>query len=274
MSAALELSVVVPVHRNAETLEELVRRVRGVLIEHAPAFEMILVDDACPAGSWQKILEIAKHESRLRGLSLSENVGQHTALLVGLSEARGHWCLMMDGDLQDPPEAIPSLLAARDENTTVVFGARHGDYEPRGRLFTSRLFKRVQHWLCGVPVDAGLFVALRRDIVEELISMPGPRPSIVAMIGCSGRPHRTVPVERAAREHGQSSYRGWSRLRSGLRAIAYILKWRLGITRKTDLEGYGGLIRSRCASSAPATPLRRDVRPPGNLGAAPHERSA
>lgn len=252
-SPSPELSVVIPVFRNRDSLEDLVLRVCRILDSRRMTFELILVEDACPAGSWEQIAKIAKHEPRLRGLSLSHNVGQHTAILVGLSDACGDWCLVMDADLQDPPEVIPELLDARSDDVAAVFGARHGDYETRGRLLTSRVFKRIQHWLCDVPADAGLFVALRRGLVDRLITMPGPRPSVVAMIGCAGCRSRSVRVERAVRNIGRSSYRSWHRMNSGLRAIGYIIVWRFRRAKVAEPSRYRALIRERCGKHVPTT---------------------
>ena len=218
-----EVSVVIPVYRNAETLAELHRRLSRVLTGAGLSFEILLIDDACPAGSLAVAEALARGDGRVAVVALAANVGQHRAVLAGLAQARGAWTVIMDADLQDPPEAIPRLLQKGQEGFAAVFAGRRGGYESAGRLLTSRLFKRVLHWLCGLPPDAGLFVALNRPLAKHLLQMRGPAPMVVAMIGCSGFPAASIPVTRAIRPVGSSAYNSWGRLRSAWRGIAWVL---------------------------------------------------
>ncbi|MGH3041668.1 MAG: glycosyltransferase, partial [Gaiellaceae bacterium] len=183
--------------------------------------------------------ELAAVDARVRVVSLPQNVGQHAAALVGLARAQGGWTVVMDGDLQDPPEAVPALVAAgREADVPVVFAGRRGRYESRGRLLTSRLHKRTLALLAGVPADAGIFVALERPVVDELLTMrTRRRPSLVAMIGCVGAPMSSVPVERAPRPEGGSSYSPWGRLRLGWRALAWVVSWKVGRRLRASGDG-------------------------------------
>jgi glycosyltransferase involved in cell wall biosynthesis len=221
------VSVVVPVYRTADVLPELHRRLGAALGDRG--FELVLVDDACPEGSGAAAAALASADERVRVVSLPENVGQHAAALAGLRQAHGAWAVVMDGDLQDPPEAVPALLdAGRAAGVPVVFGGRRGRYESRARLLTSRAYKRTLALVAGVPVDAGIFMALDRSVVERLLALDGRRrPSLVAMVGCTGAPMVSIPVERAARPSGRSSYGALGRIRLGYRAIAWALAWRL-----------------------------------------------
>jgi glycosyltransferase involved in cell wall biosynthesis len=225
-----ELSVVVPVYRNADTLGGLHRRLRAVLEPLAP-YEILFVDDGCPEGSRAVLQGLAGTDPRVAALVLDRNVGQQRAILAGLAHARGEWVVVMDADLQDPPEAIPDLLRAAGTGARAVFAGRRGEYESAGRLATSRLFKRTLHRLCGVPADAGCFVALHRSLVSRLLDLGGPRPFVVAMIGCTGLPAISVPVEREARASGTSSYSGWGRAWSGASALVWLILWRARVIR-------------------------------------------
>lgn len=220
-----DVSVVVPVFRNAATLPELHRRLCAALADRVGTFEIVYVDDACPAGSSAVLRDLAAGDPSVALVALSENVGQHRAVLAGLATARGEWVVVLDADLQDPPEAIGELLAHR-HGVAAVFAGRRGRYESPARLFTSRLFKRTLHLLSGVPADAGLFVAMHRTLVERLLAMAGPRPFIVSMIGCAGLPMRSIPVQRASRPVGRSAYSAWARVASGWRGVAWVLGWR------------------------------------------------
>jgi polyisoprenyl-phosphate glycosyltransferase len=228
MTAALEVSVVVPLYRTADTVGELHRRLAAALDAAGLSFEVVLVDDACPTGSGAAAHAVAERDPRVRVVSLERNRGQHAALLTGLACARGQWAVVLDGDLQDPPEAVPLLVAeGRARGAGAVFAGRRGAYESRGRLLTSRLYKRTLARLAGVPPDAGLFVAVRRPVVEQLLRMGGRRPSLVAMLGCTGASLASVPVERAPRVSGTSGYGALGRLRVGWRAVAWTLAWKL-----------------------------------------------
>ena len=225
-----DVSVIVPVHRNAGTVVELYARLRATLEGERLSFQLIFVDDACPEGSGAVLRELARRDCRVETVSLRANVGQHRAVMVGLARAQGAWSVVMDADLQDPPEALPALLAkGRESDAAAVFAGRRGRYESGVRLMTSRLFKWVLHLLTGVPSDAGIFCAVNRPLVARLVSMAGPHPFVVAMIGCAGMPMVSVPVERSPRQTGESAYSSWKRIRSACRGIRWALEWKLRI---------------------------------------------
>ena len=219
MSAGVLVSVVVPVYRNEATLRELHRRLALAL--EPETFELVFVDDASPDGSRAELRQMAAADPRVVLVELDRNGGQQRALLRGLREARGEWAVTLDADLQDPPEAIPLLLAARG-GADVVFAARRGRYESRGRMLTSRAYKRVLHAVGGVPADAGSFVALNRGAIERVLELDGP--SLPALIGAAGVRVASVPVVRAPRPDGRSAYSAGARVRVAART----LRWALG----------------------------------------------
>jgi SAM-dependent methyltransferase len=216
----MPVSVIIPVYRNAATLAELHRRVRGTLAEA----HLIFINDASPDPSAQVLQELARQDARVTAVQLEFNVGQNRAVLEGLRRAGGA-AVSLDADLQDPPEAIPALLAKLDEGFDAVFAGRRGGYEPAPRLIASRWFKRGLSRLAGAPLDAGLFVALSPRMVDRLLEFPQPGP-VVAMIGCTGLPMTSIPVERAPRPHGKSSYSEWDRVRLACQALLWARRWR------------------------------------------------
>jgi glycosyltransferase involved in cell wall biosynthesis len=245
-SSSPKVSIIVPVYRNAETLHELYHRLCRVLETRELSFEIIFVDDACPANSLAILRELARSDCRVAVLVLERNVGQHRAVLAALAHSRGEWTVVMDADLQDPPEAIPSLLSERWDGVAAVFAGRRGRYESFFRLLTSRVFKGLLHVLCDVPPDAGLFVAMNRTMVERLLMLNGPRPFVVAMIGCTGLPLTSIPVRRARRPNGSSAYSFWGRLESGWRAVAWVLFWRCrAVLRTPDRNAYAIPVKAR-----------------------------
>jgi glycosyltransferase involved in cell wall biosynthesis len=215
------LSVVVPVYGNAATLAELYRRVSSAAGDRD--LQLILVDDASTDDSRRVITELAERDTAVEPLLLERNVGQHAAVLEGMRRARGQWTVVMDADLQDPPEAIPDLLAHAGPGVDVVFAGRRGAYEGPGRLASSRLFKRILARLAGVPRDAGMFFAASHDAVEALLELDGPPPFVVAMVGTAGLRTASVPVQRIRNAAGRSSYTSALRLRSAARGLRWAL---------------------------------------------------
>ena len=215
------ISVVVPVYQNRETLYALFNRLHQVLQSKGFSYEIIFVNDASPDDLLVILEKLARENSQVGVLDLERNIGQNQAVLVGLRYARGTCVVIMDADLQDPPEAIPDLVDKLQEGTAAVFAGRRGQYESPFRLFTSRLFKKLLQLLCGIPEDAGIFVAMNRHIVKCLLGFNTTRPSIVAMIGCTQLPLVSIPVVRAQRPSGISAYSFWRRFKAGLLTIAW-----------------------------------------------------
>ena len=231
-----ELSVVVPVYGNAADLPELHRRVSEATAGYRT--ELVLVDDASTDDSLAVIERLAGGDERVTGVGLERNVGQHEAVMEGLRRACGAWTVVMDADLQDPPEAIPQLLgAARAGGSDVVFAGRRGRYESLPRLASSRAFKRTLAAGTGLPPDAGMFFAANRTTIDRVLALEGPPPFVVAMIGRAGVRTESVPVARAASRG--SSYSTAARVRSGLRG----LRWALG-SRPPEMERHNDAQRS------------------------------
>jgi polyisoprenyl-phosphate glycosyltransferase len=220
----IAISIVAPVYKNAEFLGELATRVRSSV---ACSYELILVNDASPDGASAVISVLARRDSAICGVELSRNVGQQRAVLAGLRQSRGDWVIVLDADLQDPPEAIPTLLASGRAGYEAVFAGRCNMYQSLGRMFTSRLYKAIQCVVCGVPRDAGMYVALSRNGVERVLGLAGSDGlSLVAMIGFSGLSSTSVAVPRAKRATGRSAY---SHSRRFVVAIQYLVRaaiWR------------------------------------------------
>jgi glycosyltransferase involved in cell wall biosynthesis len=242
--AFVDISIIVPVYRNAGTLVELHRRLYLVMECMKCVFEVIFVNDASPDDSLAILERLTRRDRRVCTIALEYNVGQHMAVLAGLAYARGAWCVVMDADLQDPPEAIPHLLSKATEGFRTVFAGRRGRYESTGRLITSRLFKMMLHVLCGVPVDAGIFLAMDSSVRRCLLTMGGSYPSIVAMVGCAGLPMASVPVVRDARLIGRTSYNSLGRIKSGLRAVAWVLHWKLRLRMDAAKSFHGAVYGS------------------------------
>ena len=220
---APELTVVVPVFGNAKRIPELSARLERA-VRHR-SYELLLVDDASPDHARTVIRKLAEQNPRVCGIVLAENVGQNNAVLAGLAHARGSAVAVMDGDLQDPPEAVPVLLAALErERADAVFAARRGQYESRLRLATGRLLKRAL-WLLTVgrvPPDAGLFLVVQRAVAERVLAAAGSDPYVLVLVAYAARSVTTIPVERG--RGSASSYTGAMRVQLARRALAAALR--------------------------------------------------
>jgi glycosyltransferase involved in cell wall biosynthesis len=240
-----EVSVVSPVYRNADTLEGLHARIAECLEGARVPFELIFVEDACPEGSLAVLERLALHDSRVAIISLAQNVGQHRAVLIGLPYARGKSIVLLDADLQDPPEVIPLLLRGLKGTSAAVFAGRRGAYESLPRLATSFVFKSLLHLVAGVPTDAGMFVAFDRRVADRLLTFRPRWPFVVAMIGSTGLPMTSIPIRRDRRSSGRSAYTAWGRLRVGIQTLAWAVAWRMGA--------------GSAPTGGPAAPIRAEI---------------
>jgi glycosyltransferase involved in cell wall biosynthesis len=202
------ISVVAPVFNEHGTLPELHRRLSAVL---APLgdYEIVLVDDGSSDRSWDTLLELASRDAHLRLLRLSRNFGHQAALSAGLDAARGDAIVLMDADLQDPPEVIPQLVAKWRDGFDVVYairGEREG--EPRLRLASISLFYRMLHRITptGIPENAGDFRLLSRRAADAIAAMPERARFLRGMTSWIGYRQTGVPYTREARFAGESKY--------------------------------------------------------------------
>ena len=212
------IAVVTPVYRNASTLRELTRRLAAALDGAGLNWTLRFVVDASPDDSLAVAHGLAAADHRLRVTALAANVGQNAALLAGLAaeEAADAW-VCLDADLQDPPEAVPVLVARLTAG--VVFAGRRGAYESKGRLVTGALHRAALARLTGVPADAGAFLAMDRPSRDALVALQPP--SIVAGVGAAGLPAVSVPVTRDRRPDGRSAWTAGARARQSARTLAW-----------------------------------------------------
>ena len=201
------VSVVVPVYRGARTLRELYERVSAVFAEVGPPFEIVLVDDGSPDESWGVISELAASHKAVRGLRLGRNYGQHAALLAGLRAARFSTTITVDDDLQNPPEEIPTLLAALGEGVDVVYGVPTVVRQDLSR----RLAGRLARWsirASGVEhaPSVSSFRAFRTDLRHSFDVPIGPAVDIDSLLAWGTTRFSSVKVAHAERKVGVSNY--------------------------------------------------------------------
>jgi dolichol-phosphate mannosyltransferase len=202
------ISVVAPIHNEAETIAELHRRLTSVLTELGD-YEIVLVDDGSLDRSWEHMLALAPGDPHLRLVRLSRNFGHQAALTAGLEAARGDAVVLIDADLQDPPELIPLLVAKWREGFDVVYGLRtRREGETLFKRSTASVFYRLLRGMTRIeiPADAGDFRLLSRRAVDALARMPERARFLRGMTSWLGFPQAGVQYERDARFAGKTKY--------------------------------------------------------------------
>lgn len=200
------ISVLVPVYRGATTLPELAARVESVLGDGA--WEIVFVDDCSPDGSWAVIERLSRQSPRIRGLRLSRNFGQHSALVAGVRSARFDVCVTIDDDLQNPPEEIPKLLAAINDDCDVVYGTSPRQSQDRWRRVAGRLTRVALRSSLGVPQapEISAFRAFRTRLRGAFDGDIGPSVSLDALLSWGSSRFGSVPVSHQPRAVGESNY--------------------------------------------------------------------
>jgi dolichol-phosphate mannosyltransferase len=202
------LSVVIPVYGADSCVPELCKRLQKSLSSITQDYEIILVEDRSPDTSWSKIIKETELDSRVRGVRLSRNFGQHRAITAGLDIADGDWVVVMDCDLQDPPEAIPELYSKALEGHHIVMASFEERKESWVRQFISKIFWLILSRLAGFDFDFknGNFRIMSRLVVQnfrkyrEQLRLLGGINNLMGFTKCS------IKIERQERHSGKSSY--------------------------------------------------------------------
>ena len=215
------LSVVIPVYRAEKILPTLCRRLNATLEKVSSKFEIILVDDRSPDGSWKVLRELVNQYPNLIVVRLSRNFGQHYASTAGLDMSRGEWTVIMDCDLQDQPEEIPRLLEKAQEGFDIVLARRSNRQDKPLKKLGSFLFWWVFSLLAGFKVDnqVGSFRVMGRNVVDAYCSMRERARIFGGLIEWLGFTTATVDVTHASRFEGKSSYNLRRLLRMSLDGI-------------------------------------------------------
>lgn len=203
-----ELSVVVPVYGCRDCVKELHERIVKAVEPVTSSFEVIFVDDRSPDRSWPVLEGLAGADGRVKALRLSRNFGQHAAITAGLAAGTGEWTVVMDCDLQDPPEAIPSLYARAKEGFDLVLARRRQRSHSPFRLALARVYFKLLNTFMGTDIDGsyGTFSILNRKVVDAYLSLGDRDRHYLFVLYWLGFEHGTIEVEHKDRAAGRSSY--------------------------------------------------------------------
>ncbi len=220
-------SVVLPVFNERENLSELQRRLGAVMADLGEPFEIIYVDDGSRDGSGDLLAAIQQNDDRVRVLRLSRNFGHQAAISAGLDHAAGDAIIVLDADLQDPPEVLPILLAQWRLGFDVVYAIRQERKENFLKRSAYKIFYRLLRQVANVeiPLDAGDFCVLDRRVADVLRKMPERNRFMRGIRSWIGFRQIGVPYKRAARFAGQPKYSLFKLLRlafDGFFSFSYV----------------------------------------------------
>lgn len=202
------ISVVSPVYRAESIIKELVKQNINALSKITDNFEIILVEDYSPDGSWNEIVEACKIDSRVRGIKLSRNFGQHYAITAGLRYAKGEWIVVMDCDLQDNPKEIVNLYNKALEGYNIVYARRFERQDRFLKRMSSNLFFSVYNYLSGLKSDSSIanFGIYNHKVINSFNRMGEQSRSFGALLSHLGYKQTAIDVEHLNRYEGKTSY--------------------------------------------------------------------
>lgn len=203
------ISIVVPMYFEEEVAKECYTRLSNVVIKNNLDYELIFVNDGSTDKTLQILEELAKKDSHVKVISFSRNFGHQIAVTAGIDKSKGDAVIIIDADLQDPPELIPQMIRLWEEGNDVVYGKRKKrDGESLFKLTTAKLFYRVLNKMSSVeiPMDTGDFRLIDRKVVEALKKMPEHNRFLRGMSSWIGFKQIPLEYERKERFAGETKY--------------------------------------------------------------------
>jgi glycosyltransferase involved in cell wall biosynthesis len=229
---SLDLSVIIPVFNEEESIPELLEWIFRVIADHNINAEILLIDDGSSDDSWKVIKAFSQQDSRVKGIRFTRNYGKSAALDTGFQKAKGDIVVTLDADMQDSPDEIPALMdMVQNEHLDIVSGWKKKRHDPIGKTIPSKFFNRVTRWVSGIKLhdfNCGL-KAYRKDVVKN--------------IHVYGEMHRYIPliakwngykrigekvVIHRARKYGESKY-GMKRFITGfldLLSVTFVFRFK------------------------------------------------
>lgn len=204
----MKISIVSPVYRAENIIDELVRQIIDNVEPLTSDFEIILVNDASPDHSWLKIKKICRKDSRIKGINLSRNFGQHYAITAGLNYVSGKWIIVMDCDLQDRPDELSNLYTKALEGWDIVYARRVERLDSFWKRMSSRVFHWVYSYLSDSKSDQTIanFGIYNKKVIQEYNKMTEKARSFPSLITYLGFKATAIDVAHSERYEGKSSY--------------------------------------------------------------------
>lgn len=227
----MQISVVIPLYNEEESLPELTAWIQRVMNEHKFSYEVIFIDDGSNDSSWKIITELCKNNSAVKGISFRRNYGKSAALHSGFAAANGDVVITMDADMQDSPDEIPALYAMiTEENYDLVSGWKKKRHDPFSKTIPSKFFNWVTTKMSGIKLhdfNCGL-KAYKKEVVKN-IEVYGEMHRYIPMIA-KGAGFKNIGekiVEHRARKYGRTKF-GWERFINGfldIISLSFVLRF-------------------------------------------------
>jgi glycosyltransferase involved in cell wall biosynthesis len=204
----LEYSVVIPVYNEEENLGELYTRLVKILEEIGKSFEIVFIDDGSEDSSFVTLKELASRDKRVKVIKFTRNFGQHPAIMAGFRFCQGKAIILMDADLQNPPEEIPKLIKEYKKGYDIVYGVREKRKDPFWRKIGSEIVLYLIRKMLNfhIPDVVSAFRIMDRKVIEGLKNMKEKQYYIATLIAWMGFSYTTVPVTHSPREKGKTGY--------------------------------------------------------------------
>ena len=210
----VELSIVVAVYNESGyNLHTLVERLHKCLAPLKASYEIVFVNDGSKEDTSACLKELVQRLNYVKLVNLSRNFGQQAAISAGINFASGQAIVTMDSDLQDPPELIPDMVHLWHNGYDVVYAKRSSRKDRLAKRLTAFLFYRLMSWVSTIkiPQDTGEFRLIDRRVAEALKQLPERTRYMRGLIPWLGFKQTTIPIDRQARQHGESGY-NWRKL--------------------------------------------------------------
>lgn len=237
---SIELSIVVPAFNEAAGLKLFIDKLRHVLADCCPRFEVWVVDDGSRDATWGALQAVHAEHPEINGLRFTRNFGKEAAILAGLREARGQAVIVMDADGQHPPELIPKMLATWRERNAQIVAARkqRRDSDSLSARLKARLFNALMKWFTGLDLaNASDFRLLDRAVVDTLLAMPEKVRFFRGMTVWTGYTTAHLDFDVAPRIAGESQWSNAQLMRLAITAISAYSARPLGIIFRFGLFG-------------------------------------
>jgi dolichol-phosphate mannosyltransferase len=238
---AVEISVVVPLYNEQENIGELYRRLTAVLQALGGRYELVFVNDGSGDATPRLLDELKGHDPHLSVLHFSRNFGHQAAVSAGLDHAGGHAVMIMDGDLQDPPEVIPQFVQKWREGYEVVYAVRRqrkeGVFKRAGYFVFYRLLNAISD--LDIPLDSGDFCLMDRRAIEALRDLPERKRFVRGLRTFIGFRQTGLAYERAAREAGRPKYNLRALMGLAVDGLISFSSYPLRVVTKLGLVGVG-----------------------------------
>jgi dolichol-phosphate mannosyltransferase len=233
-----EISVIIPCYNEEKSIQLMYDRLISSISSITTNFEFIFINDGSIDNSHLELIRLSKEDSRVKYINFSRNFGHQIAVTAGLDHSTGSAVVIIDGDLQDPPEVIPEMYAKHKEGFEVVYGQRlKRNGEGFFKKITAKYFYRILKKITSVdiPVDTGDFRLIDRKIVNDLKNMPEQNKFLRGQIAWLGYRQTNVFFERQERKFGETGYPFSKMLKFALDGITGFSDFPLQFVTKTGI---------------------------------------